>query len=210
MCRLRTDLGPPCARGFSIEFGGFLAFLAVFFAIFYNFHLRAKLLSWKTFILMRWNFLKIFFLGSDPLYPLRAIEFGGFFTFLAVFSRFSTILILEQNFCHKKPSSWCVETFSKFFFGSDPPPPPGGYFKDFQLFFVILGFKWHKIGHKMKSLSQKSYPVASWNIIIKKNPRPPQWAPRSHSWLNLSNLFAFFEFFLQKLQITLPLYGITS
>ena len=115
-----------------------------FFAIFYNFDLRAKLLSQKTFILMRWNFIK-------------------------------------------------------FFFGSDPPPPPGGYFKDFQLFFVILGFKWHKIGHKMKSLSQKSYPVASWNIIIKKNPRPPQWAPRSHSWLNLSNLFAFFEIFFAKI-----------
>ena len=38
-----------------------------------------------------------------------------------------------------------------------PPPriPPGGYFKEFWLIFDILGFKWYKMGQKIKNFVTK-------------------------------------------------------
>ena len=44
----------------------------------------------------------------------------------------------------------------KKFFGQTPPrTPPGGYFKEFWLIFDILGFKWYKMGQKIKNFVTK-------------------------------------------------------
>ena len=46
----------------------------------------------------------------------------------------------------------------KIFFGQAPPPaptPPGWYFKEFWLIFDILGFKWYKMGQKIKNFVTK-------------------------------------------------------
>ena len=45
----------------------------------------------------------------------------------------------------------------KKFFGRTPLPPKNGvFFKEFWLFFIILGFKGLKMGQKRKVLSQIS------------------------------------------------------
>ena len=65
--------------------------------------------------------------------------------------------------------------FGKHFFWSDSPKrPQRGYFKDFWLIFIILGFKGLKIGQKRKILSQISCIWTKYNVIIKKNSSDPQ------------------------------------
>ena len=56
----------------------------------------------------------------------------------------------------------------KNFFGWTPPDPPGGYFKEFRQIFIILGFKCHQMGQKMKLLSQKNYILTTRNKIFQK------------------------------------------
>ena len=56
----------------------------------------------------------------------------------------------------KKKFFWSDDFLKKIFFWSDPPPPPpGGYFKEFWLIFDILGFKWYKMGQKIKNFVTK-------------------------------------------------------
>ena len=45
--------------------------------------------------------------------------------------------------------------FLKKKFFSQTPTPPGGYFKEFWLIFDILGFKWYKMGQKIKNFVTK-------------------------------------------------------
>ena len=105
-------------------------------------------------------------------------------------NRNSKIFVLEKNFCPKKAASWWVTTFRKKIFGSDPPKRPrGGYFKDFRLIFIILGFKGLKIGQKRKVLSQISCTWMKYNIIIqKKNRLSPQTPPGGRKLGNLREI----------------------
>ena len=65
----------------------------------------------------------------------------------------------------------------KIFLVGPPKKPPGGYFKDFWLIFIILGFKGLKIGQKRKILSQISCIWTEYNVIIKKNSSEPPDTP---------------------------------
>ena len=57
------------------------------------------------------------------------IEFSGFFSHFGIFFlQFSTILILEQNFCHKKLYFDELKLF-KFFLGRTPSPSREIFFK---------------------------------------------------------------------------------
>ena len=79
------------------------------------------------------------------------------------------ILILEKYFCHQKVASWWDMTFwKKKFFVGPPKTPQGGYFKDFRLIFIILGFKGLKMGQQRKVLSQISCIWVKYNLIFKK------------------------------------------
>ena len=92
--------------------------------------------------------------------------------------RNSKIFVLEKNFCPKKAASWWVMTFWKNIFWIGPPKtPPRGYFKDFRLIFIILGFKGLKIGQKRKVLSQISCTWMKYNIIIQNKFIGPPDAP---------------------------------
>ena len=91
---------------------------------------------------------------------------------------------LEQNFCCKKVLHWSVEVFVNFFLVRPPKNPPGGYFGDFLTIFVILGFKWPKMSHTVKVLSQKGHILASWKIILKKIRLDLLGHPKRHKWLN--------------------------
>ena len=56
----------------------------------------------------------------------------------------------------------------KIFLVGPPETPRRGYFKDFRLFFIILGFKRIKMDQKREVLSQISCIRMRYNIIVQK------------------------------------------
>ena len=87
----------------------------------------------------------------------------------------------------------------KNFFGRTPKNPLEGYFKDFWLIFIILGFERTKTGQIRKVLSQISYIWMRCNIILLKKfnqtPQTPPGGPGGRNLWNFCQVWTFFNIF---------------
>ena len=84
----------------------------------------------------------------------------------------------------------------KFFLVGPPLTPQGGYFKQFRLIFVILGFKWHKMDKKKEIIVTKKLHLNQ----LKHNSPQKFWSdpPGSYKLAIFSQNFNVFYYFLQK------------